>query len=86
MAAGFRFAPEVEGVAVVIAGVGTGEARIGVNGVNVSEEAKLPRALRVASTSFWVCESVRWGVGWSESNCNREPERLSRRVGGAGTE
>ena len=35
-APGFTFALEVEGVAVVVVGVKTGEARIGVNGVNMN--------------------------------------------------
>lgn len=82
--AGVEFA-EVEAVVAVIVGVRAGEARIGVNGVNVNEEEKLPRALRVISL-FCACTSVTGGAGWSESNCNREPERLSRSVGGAGIE
>ena len=52
---GFRLAVEVEGAAVVIAGVRTGEARIGVNGVNLNGEAKLPRALRMTSSLLCVC-------------------------------
>jgi len=78
---------EVEAAAVLtlIAGVRAGEARIGVNGVKVNVE-KLPRAFRVTPSLFWVCASMMGGAGWSESSCNREPERLSRSVGGVGIE
>jgi hypothetical protein len=76
----------VEAVVVVTVGVRAGEARIGVNGVNVNVEGKLPRALWVTSSLFCVCASVTGGAGWSENNCNREPERLSRSVGGTGIE
>jgi len=55
---GFRLALEVEGAAVVIAGVRTGEARIGVNGVNINGEVK-PRALRVTSSLLCVCAPLR---------------------------
>jgi hypothetical protein len=60
----------------VIAGVRTGEARIGVNGVNVNGEVRLLREGRVASPLFRALGEV----GCSESNCSREPERFSRRV------
>jgi hypothetical protein len=77
---------EVEAVGVAIAGLRAGEARIGVNGVKVSVVERLPQALRVTSSLFCVRASVVGGAGWLESNCNREPERLSRSVGGAGIE
>ena len=76
---GFRLALEVEGPAVVVAGVRTGEARIGVNGVNLNGEAKAPRALRTTSSLLCVCTPL--GVGWSESSCNRGAEGLSSSVG-----
>ena len=85
-APGLRFGLEVEGVEVEIAGARAGEARIGVNGLNANGEERLPRAVRVASSLFCVRASVKLEVGRSESNCKREPERLSRSVGGAGIE
>ena len=75
---GFRLALEVCGAAVVIAGVRTGEARIGVNGVNLNGEANPPRAFRMTSSLLWVCTLM---DGWSESNCNRGTEGLSSSVG-----
>ena len=47
-----------EGDAVVFAGVRTGEARIGVNGVNLNGEVGLAREVRVTSPLFWGCASL----------------------------
>lgn len=81
-ATGCRFVP-FEWAAVVIVGVRMGEAGIGVNGVNVNGEVRLELGVRGASPLFCVRVSE---VGRSESNCNREPERLLRRVDDAGIE
>lgn len=54
----FRFVLGFGGLAVVFAGVRTGEARIGVNGVKVSGEVKFPRTLRVTSSLLCVRASV----------------------------
>ena len=78
---GFRLALEVGGAAVVIAGVRTGEARIGVNGVNLNGEANPPRALRMTSSLLCVFTLMGWGAGWSESSRNRGAEGLSSSVG-----
>lgn len=75
-----------EGPTVVTAGVRTGEARIGVNGVNVNGEVRLPWEARVAPSLFCVCASAGGGVACSESNCSRDPERLPRSFDNAGIE
>lgn len=79
-----RFALEVEGIVLVIAGANAGEARIGVNGVKLN--GAVLRAPRMTSSLLSVWASGRLRVEWSESNCNREAERLSRSAGGAGSE
>lgn len=84
--AGFGFTLEVEGVEGVIARLGIGEARMGVNGVSVNGRVKLPRARRVTWSLFCALASARRGVGWLEGGCNREPERLPRSVGGVAIE
>lgn len=80
--AGWRFALFGR-AAMVIAGVRTGEAGIGVNGVKVNGEVRLGREERVPSALFCVCALE---VGCSESNWSREPERLLGRVDDAGIE
>ena len=62
----------------MVAGVRTGEATIGVNGVNGA------RGIRVISSS--PLRFVRRGEGCWERNWSREPGRLSWRVDDAGME
>jgi hypothetical protein len=79
---GSRLVP-FERAAIVIAGVRTGEAGIGVNGVKVSGEVRLVREVRATSTLFWVCALA---AGCLDSNCSRESERLLGRVDDVGIE
>lgn len=72
-----------ERAAILTAGVRTGDAGMGVNGVNVNGEVRLVWEVRVASSLFCMCASE---VGRSLSNCSREPERLSRSVDDGGIE
>jgi len=69
-----------------MAGVRTGEARIGVNGVNLNGVVRLAWEEWVASSLFCMGASAGRGLGCSESNCSRDPERLWRRFDDAGIE
>lgn len=80
--AGLRLAP-FERAAVVMAGVRTGEAGIGVKGVNVDGEVRLVWGVRVVAPLFCVRVSE---AGRSESSRSREPECLLSRVDDAGIE